>query len=207
MKDRKAALILVIDDEPLLAPYYDRFLRAEGFDVAVEATLSGASTYLDDTRRPELVVLDLELADGQGDSLASRFKALASPPPILVVSSHITAARMAALLPHVDAALPKPLDPESLIRSVRFLLDSRPESIVARFALAHNLSLQETAVLNHAVAGNNNKEIAQILGCETPTIATYWNRIFKKTGRHSQRDVLGKLFTSSRLPGAPQRNR
>jgi DNA-binding NarL/FixJ family response regulator len=68
------------------------------------------------------------------------------------------------------------------------------DALVASFASVHRLSSRERALLLCAVAGRNNDEAAAELGCSRATVATYWNRIFSKVGRHCQRDVICQLL-------------
>ena len=63
------------------------------------------------------------------------------------------------------------------------------------FSAKYRLSPREEALLLCAISGKNNDEAAVILGCSRATIATYWNRIFSKVGRRSQRDVFCELLT------------
>lgn len=62
--------------------------------------------------------------------------------------------------------------------------------IVNRYAREHALSAQEKRLLALAVAGRTDKCIADALACRRSTIATYWRRIFVKTGLRPQRAVL-----------------
>lgn len=61
------------------------------------------------------------------------------------------------------------------------------------FCRHHQLSPKETRLLLLAIAGHNNDEIAELLACARPTVATHWNRIFAKTAQRGQRDVMAAL--------------
>ncbi len=56
--------ILVVDDEPAVLSAYDAVLRHEGYTVQSAATATKALELLDHTR-PDLVLLDIHLGDGQ----------------------------------------------------------------------------------------------------------------------------------------------
>lgn len=68
------------------------------------------------------------------------------------------------------------------------------DSLIAAFAADHKLSGCETTLLVGAARGLNNDEVAELLGCTRATVSTYWNRIFSKLGRRSQRDVFCKVL-------------
>ena len=61
---------------------------------------------------------------------------------------------------------------------------------VNRFATRYRLSPKEASLVRHALEGLNNDEAADALGCSRPTVSTYWNRIFRKTGVSGQRDLV-----------------
>jgi DNA-binding CsgD family transcriptional regulator len=49
-------------------------------------------------------------------------------------------------------------------------------------------------VLEGAVEGAQDKHIAANCACSRSTVATYWKRIFAKTGMRPQREVLAHLL-------------
>jgi DNA-binding NarL/FixJ family response regulator len=73
--------------------------------------------------------------------------------------------------------------------------------IVEGYADANALSGQERRLLELAVSGAHNKRIADELGLSLGTVATYWRRIFAKTGKSPQRNVLADIvqFAASRV--------
>jgi DNA-binding NarL/FixJ family response regulator len=79
--------------------------------------------------------------------------------------------------------------------------------IVEGYAEAKALSGQERRLLELAVSGAHNKLIADELGLSLGTVATYWRRIFAKTGKSPQRSVLADVvqFAASRVASGPWR--
>ena len=79
-----APVVLIIDDEPQIR----RFLKA-GFDLerftVLEETTGEAGVRTATLRRPDLIVLDLNLPDTQGLSVLERIRAWSSV-PIIVLS-------------------------------------------------------------------------------------------------------------------------
>lgn len=74
------------------------------------------------------------------------------------------------------------------------IVKEKRDELVASFASEYRLSPRESALLLCVVTGRNNDEAAAELGCSRATVATYWNRIFCKVGRHCQRDVICELL-------------
>ena len=69
------------------------------------------------------------------------------------------------------------------------------DDLLARFSLTYRLSPREMSLLSCALGGQNNDEAAANLGCSRATVASFWNRIFAKVGRHNQRDVMCMLVS------------
>lgn len=64
---------------------------------------------------------------------------------------------------------------------------------ITRFCRTHQLSRQETKLLQAAVQELTNDEAADALGCAPSTVRTYWTRIFQKVGCTRERDVLARV--------------
>src|SRR5207253_84920 len=70
-------------------------LRLRGFDAQTARTASDALAATA-TDRPHVVVLDLDLPDGDGCELIRRVRAVAEPPAVVVVTGHTDLARRPA---------------------------------------------------------------------------------------------------------------
>ncbi|MDX2054461.1 MAG: helix-turn-helix transcriptional regulator [Polyangiaceae bacterium] len=101
-----------------------------------------------------------------------------------------------------DFVGPAPGEPAQWALLVQLLIRSRArtegkslplpsiENIVSRY----RLSAKQRDLLRCALEGLNNDEAASELGCARQTVATHWNRIFKKVGCRSQRDVISTVL-------------
>jgi len=67
-------------------------------------------------------------------------------------------------------------------------------TIVFSYSQMFRLSPQERRLLACAVRGVPDKCAADELGCTRNTVGTYWKRIYAKTGKRSQKDVLAHLL-------------
>ena len=68
-----------------------------------------------------------------------------------------------------------------------------PLDALRDFVSAHRLSEQERAVLAHAIDGCSMKQAAARLGISNKTVESYWTRIYNKTNRRSQLEVIAKV--------------
>jgi DNA-binding NarL/FixJ family response regulator len=101
--------------------------------------------------------------------------------------------------------LPKPYDAESLLEYITIVGVRALTEKLSSFASCNRLAPRERQLLLSAFHGLNNDEAANELGCSRATVSTYWNRIFRKVGVRSQRDVFVALcaFHTGMPHGAP----
>ena len=82
-----ATTVLIVDDHEAFRESASALLQAEGFDV-VAAVADGASVPGAVRRfQPELVLLDIQLADIDGFTVAEQLAAAADPPRVVLISS------------------------------------------------------------------------------------------------------------------------
>ena len=119
---RRERRALCVDDDFQLRPLVALILQSVGFAV-IEAGSCAQGRQALESETPALVVLDVDLSDGNGFDLAEAWRREGHPlPPILFISGrepaecHIRAARLNA------AFLPKPFDAPTLLAAVRALL-------------------------------------------------------------------------------------
>ncbi len=83
-----ATSVLVVDDYPRFRVCARQLLEGDGYRVVGEA--ENVATALECARklRPELVLVDVHLPDGDGFDLAARLAELDGPPAVVLISSH-----------------------------------------------------------------------------------------------------------------------
>lgn len=115
---------LIVDDEKAIRRFLRSTLVAEDFDVVEVETIAEART-AGEKLRPDLVVLDLGLPDGDGTALIAPFIAL-SKPAILVLSALDEEARkVQALNLGADDFITKPFGVAEFMARVRVALRHR----------------------------------------------------------------------------------
>ena len=79
--------VLIVDDHAAFRASASALLEAEGFTVAGEAADGASALAAVAALRPEVVLLDIQLPDRDGFSVASELAAGATPPVVVLISS------------------------------------------------------------------------------------------------------------------------
>ena len=82
-----SAHVLVVDDETLIRQSLQAVLIDEGFEVTAAGSLADAWAAFEKDR-PDIVLLDLVLGDGNGLDLLRRIKGQGAPVKVVVISAH-----------------------------------------------------------------------------------------------------------------------
>ena len=106
-------LVLIVDDDADAADMLATLVQAEGFEVAVASSLGEAKRELA-LRAPSLVLLDLQLPDGNGLSLFSEESLLNNAQVVLVTGHATLETSIEALRLGATDYLVKPVRPEQL---------------------------------------------------------------------------------------------
>jgi DNA-binding NarL/FixJ family response regulator len=82
------ASVLIVDDHSGFRAQARRMLEAEGYRVVGEAGDMTSAIEAARALGPELALVDVYLPDGDGFEVASRLRALATAPAVVLTSSH-----------------------------------------------------------------------------------------------------------------------
>jgi DNA-binding response OmpR family regulator len=115
--------VLIVEDEPDMVATYERLLRRHGYrTIAARSRAAGLAAI--EIGPPDLLIVDLRLSDGDGLDVVRAARALATPPPVIVVSGFTSgASREAATLAGAIAVLNKPFSTEAFTKLVRAILE------------------------------------------------------------------------------------
>lgn len=112
--------LLLVEDDATLIRMLSSFLTGEGFSVLSASTQSGAIAALE-AQKPELALVDISLAEGNGFAVCARAKELGVPVIFLTASgdeySVVTGLDMGA-----DDYVSKPFRPRELVSRIRSVL-------------------------------------------------------------------------------------
>ncbi len=104
---------LIIEDSSTLCAIYQAYLEGTGLDIHTVETYADALQALD-TLAPELILLDIELPDGNGLDLLAETSLMSSPPAVVVMTGHGAQYSEQAMQRGADDFLNKPFDASRL---------------------------------------------------------------------------------------------
>lgn len=113
------AKVLVVEDDILISDLIEDALIVGGYDVCGVATTAAEAITLGERERPDLVVIDVRLADGSdGTTVAARLMAQFSLGVLYATGNtdHLLATNAAG-----HAYLKKPYRPSDLVRSLKII--------------------------------------------------------------------------------------
>jgi len=203
--------VLVVDDSELVRSGLRTLLGAYS-DIEVVGETDSAAGALREAQalRPDLVLLDLRLPDGDGCDICRSLLRDRPECRILVLSSKLDARSVSeAITAGAHGYLIKDIDGPGLVQGIMDVAAGRTvlapaitsqvmqlmrtsqhqESLRKRF---DSLSAQEQRVLAHVARGLTNKEVAAELGLSEKTVKNYLSNLFEKLqiARRSQAVAL-----------------
>jgi DNA-binding NarL/FixJ family response regulator len=215
--------VVLVDDHAIVRAGIRAVLAsADDIEVVGEAANGVEAMELVARLAPQVVVMDLEMQGGDGETATRALSALPHGPRILVLSYHPEEERLVPLLragaggylskSAVEGDLPnairivahgdvyvRPTVARVLADELREHLGAPPDPRRAQF---EQLSEREREVVRLLAVGYNGPEIGARLGISAKTVDTYKQRIEEKLGLRHRTDYvrfglrLGLLLTS-----------
>jgi two-component system, OmpR family, response regulator MprA len=124
MTNRRAATVLVVDDDRLLVPLLERGLRYEGFEVQCAADAAEAIRAAS-TRSPDLVLLDIGLPDRDGFAVLRELRLHHDVPVVMLTARDEVCDKVDALDGGADDYVAKPFAFDELVARMRAVLRRR----------------------------------------------------------------------------------
>ena len=184
--------ILVVDDEPPIRKLLRLGLNARGYDVHEAANGKSGLDML--AKKPDLVILDLGLADIDGLTLLEAIRQRCDSLPIIVLSSRgDEAGKVAALDLGADDYVTKPIDFDVLDAIIK-----APLAHVARTEIwVRDIQLndREIETLTWVARGKTSLEIAQILNLSKRTVDFHIDNARNKLGVSTRTEAAIKAVT------------
>jgi len=197
-------LIHIVDTDPAMCEALSVLFRLEGFQTAfsIEAGHFIASFT---RRRPDIVVINLQLGEDSGLALLRRVKSMRTGTPVFMLSDRpqVDAVVTAMKLGAADV-ISKPIDTEHLLIAVRDALRRDVHLGAAQggggravevrgFA---QLTPREREVLQLITNGQSNKEAGRELGISPRTVEVHRARVMEKLGARNTADLMRIVLTS-----------
>ena len=175
------------------------FLRASGYSVTTfpcaEAFLEDAADVVDG-----IMLLDQRMTGMSGLELQAELARRGIHLPIIFITGHgdvqmsVKAVKAGAL-----NFLEKPFSNQDLLGAVSEAFLQAEESrsqrsqIAAVRASCNSLTAREREVMEHVIAGQSNRQMADLLGVSDRTIEVHRARVMKKMGADSLPDLVRKF--------------
>jgi DNA-binding NarL/FixJ family response regulator len=186
--------VVIADDHPITRAGIKRFLdRAQDIDVIGEASTGEQALELVEQLSPDVLLLDMELPDLKGVTVAKRLKESGSPVHILALSTYNNKQYIFGLL-SIGAAgyLTKEEVPETILDAVRGVARGEQGWVSRKVAAVmstwaqddvsqpSDLTDRELQVLRGVVDGKTNQEIGLELGISPKTVEKHLESVFSK---------------------------
>ncbi len=184
--------VLVVEDDREIRALMQSSLSVEGFEVQTAVTLGEASAMLRH-RRPDVVLLDLGLPDGDGVDLVKEIRQQHTVPIIVVSARHQEEQKIKLLDAGADDYLTKPFSVAELLARIRVALRHRGTALTVAVK-KHQLDDLQIDLESYEVQSKG--EVLHL----TPTEFKLLARLVRSAGRvvtHRQLlvDVWGAEFT------------
>lgn len=126
-----AAIVLLVEDDPIVGPLIRDLLRGDGYRVEWATSVTDAEKHLQ-SHRFHLAILDVNLPDGNGLDLCRSIREASNPIPVLMltsISEEDTIVKAFAL--GVNDYLRKPFGKKELLARVRFQTKGKKGVLIA----------------------------------------------------------------------------
>ncbi len=188
--------IVIADDHEVVRVGLKTLLSGTDIHIVAEASDGNAAFKLASKHRPDLVLLDVRMPDGDGLNCLARIKLDLPNVPVVMFSSFDNPTYVArAVALGAAGYLLKSATREEIIRAIRAAATgetiwSREElrRVTGALAAPRNgdgdvpLTKRESEVLKQLAFGLTNKEIAQSLGISYETVKEHVQHILRKIG-------------------------
>jgi len=157
----KGKSILVIDDEKVILESLTMFLTEKGYSVENAASAAEGREKVD-TLKPDIVILDIRLPDGNGLELLKELKNRAREMPVIMITAfHDMDSTIKAIKHGATEYITKPIDADELERAVQ-----RAMKVTGAMAGGRSLEVVDAVYEKGKLVGNSRgmKEIFKQIG-------------------------------------------
>jgi two-component system response regulator DevR len=216
----KTIRLLVVDDHQVTRLGLRTLLGAcPEFEIAGEAASVAETLEAVERLKPDLVLLDVRLADGSGIEACRRLQRLEADPKVLVLTSYADDDLVFdAITAGADGYLLKEIHGDNLIQAIldvaagKSILDPAvTRRVMSRLgspaapASANKidlLSAQERRVVALVAEGKTNKEIGRDMGLSDKTVKNYLSNAMDKLNLSRRSQAAAFFITQTRRPGS-----
>lgn len=210
--------VMVVDDHEVVRQGIRALLEAAGLDVIAEAGSVSEAVERASLTRPDVVVMDVRLADGSGIEATREIRAVRPETQVIMLTSFADdEALFASIMAGASGYVLKQIKGGDLVRSVlevaqgRSLLDPamtgavlerlRKGKHLLRDEKLARLSAQEERILTLVAEGKTNRQIAEALKLAEKTIKNYVSAILTKLEVTRRAEAAAYLARRTATPG------
>lgn len=196
--------LLVVDDHPVVRnglrqiQELDAGIRVVGGAGTMQAAVAEACRL-----RPDLVLMDMRLPDGDGIEACRRIKAQNPQTRVLFLTSYAdNNLVLEAMEAGADGYVLKESDAGRIVQAIHSIMRGGTvfDPVVARSVMSslkkgdavnplESLAAQERRVLEEVAKGRTDKEVAAALGVSAKTARNYLDRVFAKLNVHTRTEA------------------
>jgi DNA-binding NarL/FixJ family response regulator len=163
--------VLIVDDHPMVRAGVEAYLEAEpGLTVAAAVSTVGEAEAFCEQLRPDVLLSDYHLPDGDGLSLCLRLEAAGGPPTVIFSAFADEGLAVLAAVAGARAVVSKSADPDELISAVEDVARGRRARLTATIGAlrtaGRRLDPHDLPVLGMVIHGLEPDDIAMTLGVD-----------------------------------------
>lgn len=203
MKADDVISLLLVDDHPVVRDGLCRIQEVEPrIQIIGEAATMQSAIEAAQRLRPDVILMDVRLPDGDGIAACRQIKAFLPEAHILFLTSYAdNRFVLAAMEAGADGYLLKESDTQRIVDAIHSILNGGTVfDPVARGGLGNSrsagsvnpldvLAVRERQVLAEVAKGKTDKEVAVALGLTTKTARNYLDHIFTKLNVHTRTEA------------------
>jgi two-component system response regulator FixJ len=189
--------IAIVDDDEAVRDSLSMMLSNHGFGVCSFPSADAFLALVSAENLPSCLVCDIRMPGISGLELQRDISKKWPIIPIVLITGHgDVSIAVSALKAGAHDFVEKPFSPDRLIDSIKSAIDqtvykrNQDQEIVRLSARIGELSERQRQVMNLAVQGLSNKEIALSLKISPRTVETYRAWVMEKTGARNIADLV-----------------
>lgn len=206
MTDATAPIrVLLVDDHAVVRAGLRALLESQS-DLTIVGEAADPASAVDGAKKtkPDVVLMDLNLGQGEsGADATAHLMELSNPPQVLVLTTYDTEADiMAAIGAGAAGYLLKDAPPDEVFRAIRSI--ARGETVLAPAVAAtlvrrtgsrnHSLTEREIEIVDLLAQGMSNREIADRLIVSVATVKAHLSHIYTKLEVDTRAGAVAKAI-------------
>ena len=201
--------VLLADDHAVVRMGIASVLAVtDGFEVAGEADNGLDAARLAQERKPDVVLMDLQMPELTGAEATARIRAENPDVKVLVLTSFGTSVELKkAMDAGASGALEKNSSCPEIIDAIRDVaagkqvMNDHIRLTLQEFKSMPDMSPRQTEILNLVAKGLSNKEIANVLGLSADTVKEHVTRILERIGATSRTEAASIAINLGLITG------